>query len=156
MTLPSRSDDVARDTLRASRRVLLVSFIGPDVPATLTACGFEVFAKVGPGPDAWACCHREGGNIRFEPSNKPPQDIDLVHLDVSEAFNEYLAVAKSLGAKTFWFHSGRTAPDEPHDDRGCWLPREISERQRAAGEAMGLVYIDDRYIADVARSLGRI
>jgi hypothetical protein len=156
MTPPSRTGDAAREALRASRRVLLVSFIGPDVPSTLTACGFEVFAKVGPDPDAWAYCRRERGDIRFEPSTEPPQDIDLVHLDVSHAFNEYLTAAKSLGAKTFWFHSGRTAPTEPHDDRGCWLPREISERQRAATEAMGLVYIDDRYIADVARSLGRI
>ena len=139
--------------LRAARRILLVSFIGPEVPRTLLAAGFEVHAKVGPQPDAWARCRSERGELMFDPSATPPDEIDLVHLDVSDAFAEYLDVAHRLSAKTFWFHSARTCPPEPHDDRGCWLPAAQSTRQRAATEALGIEYIDDRYIADVAAAL---
>lgn len=138
--------------LRAARRILLVSFIGPEVPATLLAAGFDVYAKVGPGPDAWARCRRDGDELAFESSTTPPNDVDLVHLDVSE-FAEYLELARSLGARTLWFHSARSRPPEPHDDRGCWLPAAQSVQQRHAAEALGLVYVDDRYIADVARAL---
>ncbi len=139
--------------LRAARRILLVSFIGPEVPQTLLAAGFEVYAKVGPQPDAWAHCRSEHRELMFDPRATPPDEIDLVHLDVSDAFAEYLDVAHSLGAKTFWFHSARTRPPEPHDDRGCWLPAAQSVRQCAAAEALGIDYIDDRYIGDVARML---
>ncbi len=92
-------------------------------------------------------------NWRSTPSATSPNEIDLVHLDVSDAFSEYLDVARSLGAKTFWFHSARTRPPEPHDDRGCWLPAAQSMQQRAAAEALGIEYVDDRYIADVAAAL---
>jgi hypothetical protein len=143
----------ALDLLRAARRILLVSFIGPEVPQTLLAAGFEVYAKIGPQPDAWARCRRDRGELAFDPIATPPNGIDLVHLDVSDAFAEYLDVARSLGAKTFWFHSARTRPPEPHDDRGCWLPAAQSMQQRAAAEALGLEYVDDRYIAHVAAAL---
>ena len=143
----------ALDLLRSARRILLVSFIGPEVPQTLLAPGFEVYAKVRPQPDAWARCRCEGGELVFDASTTPPNEVDLVHLDVSDAFAEYLDVARALGAKTFWFHSARTRPPEPHDDRGCWIPAAQSTRQRAAAEASGLEYIDDRYIADVAAAL---
>ena len=142
----------AKALLAAAHRILLVSFIGPEVPMTLTSAGFEVYAKVGPEPDAWAVCRRDGDELRFDPLPSAPDGIDLVHLDVTDAFDEYLAIAAGLGAKTFWFHSARTCPPEPHDDRGCWLPAAQSDRQRAAAEGLGLAYVDDRYIADVARS----
>jgi uncharacterized protein YndB with AHSA1/START domain len=154
-TRPTTTLAEARALLSAAHRILLVSFIGPEVPAALTTAGFQVFAKVGPDPDAWAFCRRQRGELEFEPRSRAPDAIDLVHLDVSDAFDEYLAVARSLGAKTFWYHSARTCPPDPHDDRGCWLPAAQSLRQRSAAEAAGLAYIDDRYIADVARALNQ-
>jgi hypothetical protein len=143
----------AIELLTNARSILLVSYIGPEVPQTLLAAGFDVFAKTGPQPDAWARCRRAGDELAFDRC-VPPDEIDLVHLDVP-AFDEYLEVAHSLGAKTLWFHSARTCPPEPHDDRGCWLPAAQSARQRAAARAAGLEYVDDRYIADVARASQR-
>jgi hypothetical protein len=108
----------ARALLASARQVLLVSFIGPEVPATLIAAGFDVYAKVGPEPDAWAVCRRDLGDfrnrngVRLEPISRPPERVDLLHLDVSDAFDECLGVAKALGARTFWFHSARTCPPE--------------------------------------------
>ncbi|HTK96979.1 MAG TPA: SRPBCC domain-containing protein [Pseudomonadales bacterium] len=150
---PTTPQSAAVALLRAARRILLVSFIGPEVPETLLSAGFEVFAKTGPEPDAWARCRRDLGELVFEPCTTPLNDIDLVHLDVSDAFEEYLEVAHSLGARTFWFHSARTCPPQPHDDRGCWLPAAQSARQRDAAEALGMEYVDDHYIADVVRAL---
>jgi len=150
---PTTSLAVATALLRAARRILLVSFIGPEVPQALLAAGFEVFARTGPQPDAWARCVRRGGALAFEPRTTPPENVDLVHLDVPD-FGEYLELARALGAKTFWYHSARTRPPEPHDDRGCWLPAAQSAEQRDAARALGLAYVDDRYIADVARALG--
>lgn len=143
---------VARDLLSAARTVLLVSFIGPEVPTTLIEAGFDVIAKVGPEPDAWAACSLRCGALQFEPRGAPVA-IDLLHLDVADAFEEYLDVAGRLGAKTFWYHSARTQQPAPHDDRGCWLPAAQSDRQRRAVEAAGLAYVDDVYIADIAREL---
>jgi hypothetical protein len=74
-----------------------------------------------------------------------------VHLDVSHAFEEYVEVAKDLGAKTFWYHSARTRPPEPHDNRGCWLPAAQSQQQREVVEKAGMTYVDDLYIAEIAR-----
>ena len=144
--------DVARGLLAAARTVLLVSFIGPEVPTTLSRTGFDLIAKTGPEPDAWASCVLCEGVLRFDPCSAPKW-IDLLHLDVGEAFDEYLEVAQRLAAKTFWFHSARTQPPAPHDDRGCWLPQPQSDRQRRAVEAAGLAYVDDVYIADVATDL---
>jgi uncharacterized protein YndB with AHSA1/START domain len=151
VTRPTTSLARATALLRDARRIVLVSFIGSEVPDALLEAGFDVFAKVGPQPDAWAHCRRAGVEFSFDRC-ATPNDIDLVHLDVP-AFDEYLEVARALGAKTLWFHSARTCPPEPHDDRGCWLPASQSARQRDAALAAGLEYVDDRYIADVARTL---
>ena len=123
--------------LDVTRTVLLVSYIGPEIPDTLAEAGFDVVVKTGPGPDDW--------------SPARPTRVDLVHLDVGTAFDEYLAVAVELGAHTFWYHSARTRPPAPADNRGCWVPAPQAEAQRRATEAAGLRYVDDRYLADVVR-----
>ena len=75
-----------------------------------------------------------------------------MHLDVGSLFDEYLDVAVDLGASVYWVHSGRTQPPLPHDNRGTWLPDDVSIIQRAAVEDRGLVYVDNVYIADAARA----
>jgi hypothetical protein len=148
---PTTSEDEAISALRAARTILLVSFIGPEVPVTLTAAGFRVVAKTGPGPDEWVSCAVAEGALVTTPLPRPPENVDLVHLDVTHAFDEYVACARSLGAATFWFHSARTLPPAPADNRGCWVPAAQSARQREIVEAAGMTYIDDHYIADTAR-----
>jgi hypothetical protein len=48
------TDEHAASCLRDAKTVLLVSFIGPEVPNALLAAGFEVIAKTGPGVEDWA------------------------------------------------------------------------------------------------------
>jgi hypothetical protein len=110
-----------------------------------------VLVRIGPESDAWASCALHDETLRFEPCAAPTA-IDLLHLDVGDAFDGYLEVARQLGAQTFWYHSARAAPPAPHDG-GCWLPPLQSDRQRVAVQAAGLAYVDDIYIADVAREL---
>jgi hypothetical protein len=141
----------AAEALRSAKTILLVSYIGPEVPVTLAEAGFTVYAKSGPGPNDWSAIDAADGELVATPMDAPPVSVDLVHLDVSTAFDEYVGVAQQLGAKTFWFHSARTRPPEPHDNRGCWLPAAQSQQQREIVELTGMTYIDDVYIAEVAR-----
>ena len=150
-TTTSQTDAIA--LLRAAKTILLVSFIGPEVPMTLASAGFTVLAKTGPGPLDWATCETRDGAVATTPLPAPPAHVDLVHLDWTPAFDEYVGAAKALGATTFWHHSARTRPPEPADERGCWVPSAQSARQREVVEAAGMSYVDDHYIADIARLL---
>jgi len=141
----------AASLLSAATRVLLISFIGDEVPRALLEAGFEVWAKTGPNDDQWALGSLDGDIVRWANRTSPPPQVDVVHLDVSTLFDEYLDVAVALGASTYWFHSARTQPPEPHDDRGTWVPRDVSLAQRVATEARGLHYVDDVYLAAAAR-----
>ena len=150
VTTPERN---ALALLRAAKTILLVSFIGPEVPVTLASAGFEVIAKTGPAPGDWATCDARDGALVTSPLAAPPDHVDLVHLDWTTAFDEYVEVAHRLGAATFWHHSARTRPPEPADNRGCWLPAPQSARQRDVVEAAGMTYLDDHYIAHIAEHL---
>lgn len=141
------------DVLAAARRILLVSFIGPEVPVTLASAGFDVVARTGPAPDDWASCRAVGDELVTTPLSSPPDHVDLVHLDIGHAFDEYVELAARLGATTVWYHSARTRPPQPADNRGTWVPASQSARQRQIVEASGMTYIDAHYIADVARQI---
>jgi hypothetical protein len=145
--------DEAVSLLAAARTVLLVSFIGLEVPTALVEAGFDVVAKTGPGDDDWARAELVDGETHFTPSPAPAA-ADLVHLDWDD-FDVYLELGARLGARTIWYHSARTRPPLPHSDRGTWLPGPQSAEQRAKAEAAGLRYVDDRYLADVAREVSR-
>ena len=145
----------ARAALEAARSVLLVSWVLPEIPRTIAAAVPVVHAKTGPGPDDWAVLepdNRAGDGFRAAPS-APPKHVDLVHLDWTLGFEEFVVVARELGAATFWYHSARTRPPAPADDRGCWVPPRQSAHQQAAVEAAGMAYIDSHYIVDVADRL---
>jgi uncharacterized protein YndB with AHSA1/START domain len=146
--------DGATSLLRSARRVLLISYIGDEVPRALLDAGFEVSCKSGPGRDQWAVAHLDGDALVWESRTTPVSPVDVVHDDVGR-FDEHLEVAVELGASTYWFHSARTRPPIPHDNRGTWVPDDISIAQRAATEARGLAYVDEVYIADAARRINR-
>lgn len=147
------SVDTAIARLSQARTVLLISFVGPEVPVALLNAGLTVFAKTGPEPDSWARCELRDHELHALDLTSPPDAVDLVHIDISHAFREHLEVATALEAKTLWYHSARTRPPQPADNRGCWLPATESERQRRAVENAGMTYIDDVYIADIARRI---
>jgi uncharacterized protein YndB with AHSA1/START domain len=141
------------EVLASARRILLVSFIGPEVPVTLASAGFDVVAKTGPAPDDWASCRAVGDELVTTPLSRPPDHVDLVHLDIGHSFEDYVDLAARLGATAVWYHSARTRPPQPADNRGTWVPTSQSARQRQIVEASGMTYIDAPYIADVARQI---
>ena len=154
-TTPPTPIAEAVEALRAAERVLLVDWIGPEVPRVLSRTVPVVYGKVGPGADDWALVEPSDDGAGFRTTRIPrPERVDLLHLDWTLGFDEFAAVAEQLGAQTFWYHSARTKPPAPADNRGCWVPPAQSARQRARIEGAGLRYLDDHYIADVALQLG--
>ena len=149
----SEDDADALVALQSARSILLVDFVGLEVPTVLLEHGFDVYAKVGPAPDDWAHAHLVDGAPEFTRQPEPPAHVDVVHLDWTLEFEQYLDVAARLGAHTYWFHSGRTRHPAPADSRGTWVPAPQSEAQRRATAARGLRYVDGAYIAEVARRL---
>lgn len=161
-TAEPSEDDRARaatvapaEVLASAQRILLVSFIGPEVPVTLASAGFDVVAKTGPAPGDWAACRASGDELVTTPLSQAPDQVDLVHIDIGHAFDEYVDVAARLGAAAVWYHSARTRPPQAADNRGTWVPAAQSARQRQVVEAAGMTYVDDHYIADVARQITR-
>ena len=60
--------------------------------------------------------------------------------------------ARSISAKAIWIQSGRDSSGRA-DPRGCWFPREESERAREIVETAGLIYVEAPYIAEAVRAL---
>ena len=148
------SIEEAEEALRSARSVLLVDWIGPEVPSLVSRVVPVVFGKIGPRDDDWARVEPADTDAGFEAVRGPrPTQVDLVHLDWTLGFDDFLAEAVDLGAHTYWYHSARTRPPAPADDRGCWVPPAQSAEQRRKVEAAGLRYVDDHHLADVARRL---
>lgn len=144
--------ETAVELLRSARDIVLISWVTEDIPRSLVEAGFSVVVKSGPGDDAWDRMEVEDGELRATRVD-PPERADLLHLDWTLGFHEYLELAHTTGVRTFWYHSGRTKPPAPADPSGCWLPARKSARLRAAVEELGLRYIDDHYIVDIVRQL---
>ena len=149
---PSTTADHALEILAAAKTILVVDWVLPEIPEVIAALDANVHAKIGPSDDDWARLEPTDGGFEVVPA-APPDRADLLHLDWTLGFDEFVGVARSLDVRTFWYHSARTRPPVPADNRGCWVPRRQSTRQRARVEASGMAYIDDVYIVDVARRL---
>ena len=142
----------AAELLRQAKEIVLISWVTKEIPRALLDAGFSVVAKNGPEPDDWGRAELRGDEVHFT-KVEPPTHADLLHLDWTIGFHEYLALAQSIGVRTFWYHSSATKPPAPTDPSGCWVPARKSARLRAAVEAAGMGYIDDHYIVDIARRL---
>ena len=142
------------DILAGAQSVLVVDWPIPEVPETLARCGFDVVVDGGPGPEDWHAYRLEGGDVVVTQVAGPPDRAQVVysHRPIDE-LPEILELAKELGATAIWVHSGRS-PDGSKDPRGCWMPEAESARARGLVESAGFVYVEEPYIADVARSLG--
>jgi len=148
---PATTLDEAAALLRSVRTVLLVDFIGPEVPTTLLQAGYEVHAKVGPAGDDFAVATLAGAtDPSWTRTGAPPARADLVHIDWDD-FDAFVDLAVQVGASIIWYHAGRTRPPLPHDTRGTWVPAPQSAAQRARAEAAGLTYVDSVYIVDAVR-----
>ena len=144
--------DHAVELLRSAKDILLVSWVTRDIPRVLVEAGFSVISKNGPEPDNYGRAEVRDDDVHFTRVD-PPTHADLLHLDWTSGFHEYLTLAKSIGVSTFWYHSSKTKPPSPADVSGCWVPARKSARLREATEAAGMNYIDDHYIVDITRQL---
>ena len=144
--------DRAVELLREAKEILLISWVTKDIPRVLVEAGFSVVSKNGPEADNYGRAELRDGAIHFTRVD-PPTHADLLHLDWTIGFHEYLDLAEAIGVRTFWYHSAATKPPEPANHAGCWVPARKSARLRAAAEAAGMNYIDDRYIIDIAQRL---
>lgn len=143
---------VAEQAFDAAHTILLVDWVLDEIPATLVRSRPHVLAKVGPKPDDWAVLEADSSERGYSSTRIPrPDHADLLHLDWTLGFDDFVDVARQLGVTTFWYHSARTRPPQPADNRGCWVPARQSNRQRAIVESAGMTYIDGHYIVDIAR-----
>lgn len=144
----------ARSALASAQSVLLVDWLDAATPRTIARLAPVTYGKVGPADHDWAMIEPRDDGAGFRSERCPkPEHVDLLHLDWTLGFTELVEVAAQLGVKTFWYHSGRTRPPAPADTRGVWLPARQSARQRATVEALGMAYIDDHFILDVATAI---
>jgi predicted CoA-binding protein len=143
----------ARQVLAGSHRIVIVDWPSRDVPGALATAGFTVFVKGGPGPADFTAWEISGGQVTTRPLGGPPERADLVyaHRPLAE-LPSVISLARSLGAAAVWRQSGLAGPGE-RAPAGCWLPPGESAAGRELAAAAGLAYVDDAYIADVARGL---
>jgi hypothetical protein len=64
---------------------------------------------------------------------------------------EYVATARRMGAKVFWWQSGLAGPTVEYH-RGVWQSEEVREKARRLVERVGLTYIDEVYIGDAVEA----
>ena len=87
------------------------------------------------------------------PLGRPPDHADIVYSYRGPGeLPGIVQLAKDVGAGTVWCQSGLSS-DGTKDPHGVWLPDGESREARAIVESAGLVYVDDAYIADVARQV---
>ena len=141
----------AHSILADARSVLLVDWPTRDVPDSLALAGLDVAVHGGPGPEDWFTYEVEEGEVVERRVGVPPEHADVVY--TYRPLDELAGIvdqAVAVGAGTVWVHSGVTADGERFP-AGCWMSDEDAASARATVEAAGLVYVDQPYIADVAR-----
>ncbi len=144
----------AQEILAGSHTVVVIDWPSREVPETLARAGFAVAVKGGPGPAGFTAWELAGGQLITRPLAAAPGRAELVyaHRPLPE-LPAIISLAVSLGARALWRQSGRNSAGEP-DPAGCWLPPGESAAGRELAEAAGLAYLDDVYIARVAREIG--
>jgi predicted CoA-binding protein len=145
----------ARRILTQAKSVLVIDWPSREVPATLASAGFRVTVKGGPGPADYAAWEIVDGELVTRPLSRAPEHADLVycHRPIEELAS-IISMAQSLGAATVWRQSGLTSSGAKRPD-GCWTAPGESRQGRDLAAAAGLGYIDDVYIAEAVRALGR-
>ena len=124
MTAAATPRDDARARFPSAQSVLLVDWLGPATPRTIAKLAPVTYGKVGPAEDDWALIEPEDGGDGFRATKcARPEHADLLHLDWTLGFDEFVDVASDLGVKTFWYHSGGRARPLPLTTEGCGCRR---------------------------------
>jgi len=145
----------AEQILDNADSVVVVDWPSRDVPDSLTRAGLAVVVKGGPGLDDYSAYELSDGEVVVRGVGRRPERADIVysHRPIGE-LPGIVALAQQLGAKTVWRQSG-LAGNGAKDPEGCWVPEDESREARKIVESAGLAYVDDTYIADAVRGLGR-
>ncbi len=137
--------------LQGVHSVLVVDWPSRDVPDTLARVGFEVTVHGGPGPEDYSMYEWDGDEVVVRHVGVAPEQVDLVYVHRPMAeLPGIIAMARTLGATTIWFQSGRT-PTGSRDPTGCWVPDDESRQAHQLTGAVGIAYVDGPYIADAVR-----
>jgi predicted CoA-binding protein len=143
----------AERILKAASSVLVVDWPSRDVPDSLARAGYAVVVKGGPEPDNYQAQELRDGAVVARHVGRPPDHADIVysHRGLGE-LPGIVQMARELGATAVWCQSGLAGP-EVKDPKGCWVPEDESREARSLVESAGLAYVEDAYIADLARQL---
>jgi predicted CoA-binding protein len=134
--------------------IVLVDWPSRDVPDTLVHQGFIVFVKGGPEPDHYNAQELRDEQVVPRRTGRPEHaDLVYAHRPLGE-LPAIVALAQQLGAKAVWRQTGLNGAGD-RDPHGCWSPEEESREARRIVESAGLAYVENPYIADVAREIGR-
>ena len=140
------------DILRRMHRVVLYDWPDQDVPNSLALAGFDVIVYGGPTPDDVSRREMVDGRVVSRKIGVRPESADLVYAFRPLAELPHIVEeSKRIGASTIWRQSGLNEAGQ-RDPSGCAADPD-SEQWRQTVAAAGLQYIDDVYIADVARRL---
>ncbi|HJV09129.1 MAG TPA: CoA-binding protein [Acidimicrobiales bacterium] len=144
------------DVLARARSILVIDWPTREVPETLARAGYEVVVHGGPGPEDYVAYEVAGGEVVERRVGQAPAHADLVwtYRPLAE-LPEIVELAQAAGATTVWVHSG-LAGEGVKDPAGCWLPAAEAAAARTTVEAAGLEYLDQPWIVDAVRELGRI
>ena len=137
--------------LEETDRVLLIDWPGEDCPRSMLRAGFTVF---GQEPTGWLRYELKHRQLHKHTVATPPTQVDLVFCyRPVEELPEYVATARTLGAKVFWYQSGLASATTEYL-RGCWLSEATRVKVRRMVEDAKIVYIDEVYIGDAVRAMG--
>jgi predicted CoA-binding protein len=132
--------------------IVVIDWPTRDVPDSLALAGYTVFVKDGPGDDDYSAYDLAEGKVVVLSLGSRPADADLVYVyRPADELPRDIEIALALGASAVWVQSG-LASDGTADPRGTWMPVERSAAGRQAVEAAGLAYLEQPFIADVARA----
>ncbi len=142
------------ELLQDVKTVLVIDWPSKDVPEALARAGFRVVVHGGPGPEDYAACEPDGGEVASRNSGRQPVRADLLYS--YRPFSELpgiIATALSLHAGILWTQSGLSGPGVK-DPKGCWVAADELAVARNLAQAAGLRYFTEPYIGDAARAAG--
>jgi hypothetical protein len=136
--------------LEQTNSMLLIDWPGEHCPCTLLRAGYVVF---GHDPQGYARYELHARKLVTYRLSDAPRQVDLAFCyRPLDELSECVATAQKVGAKVFWYQSGFAGPSTEYC-RGVWLPDDMREKARRLVEKVGLVYVDEVYIADAVEAL---
>jgi predicted CoA-binding protein len=125
-----------KNILKGAKTILLVDWPNPDVPKSLLNAGFTVF---GYSPDKYSAIEQgDNGELVFTKLDVNPVSVDIVNVYRPE--EEHPAIINNrvlpLKAKVLWLQ-----------------PPVMSAKTAALASKHGLILVEGRAIAEVARTI---